>query len=243
MPAITAASLLDALDRGVRASSAERALLLLTVFRPEPYERLTAMPLGWVTARLLEFRAALIGPTLECLSDCRQCGVVIESAIPVAQLTAATGEPAPNSEMIRLQHDMYEIEFRLPASADLLGLEGDTTSASRGLGQRLISHASRAGEPVPVADLPAEVHGSLERAVLEHDPLAHVELELVCPGCGSRWMETLDVAEFVWQEVFTLGQRLLADVARLAYAFGWREAEILAMSDQRRRRYLELLPA
>ena len=51
------------------------------------------------------------------------------------------------------------------------------------------------------------------------------------------------IIHFVWNEFSTLAERVLHDVARLAYAFGWRESDILTMPDHRRRRYLELLPA
>jgi hypothetical protein len=239
----SSAELMDVLDRGVRASSAERALLLLETFRSEATDELAAMPLGWVTACLLEFRSVIIGPALECLSNCCACGTEVECNIPVKQLTAAVPERAASGESLRMLHDDYIVEFRLPGCADLVALEGNPDSAAQSLAQKIIGSVSRAGKAVPMAEVPAGVRTALERAVLEHDPLVSLELELSCPGCGREWTETLDIVDFIWRELSIIGQRLLTEVARLACAFGWRECDILAMSEQRRHRYLELLPS
>jgi hypothetical protein len=241
-----AVHLLDAWDAGARASSAQRALLLLQTVRPESLEELSLMPLGWIAAQVLTLRASLLGPTLVCLVNCRECDTMVESRVEIAQLTAlADRDPVASSEAAprRFLHADYQIEFRLPTSADLLRLHGEPREAALTFARSLVMRASHHDAAVAVADLPVEVNTGLARAVLEHDPLAQIELELTCPACRFSWSEPLQVTEFVWTEVSAFAQRLLTDVARLASAFGWREADILTMSDQRRRRYLELLPS
>jgi hypothetical protein len=238
-------NLIDAWDRGARASNAERALVLLATVWPEQAEQLAMMPLGWINAQLLELRHSLIGPMLECLSDCSQCGTSVECEVAIEQLTAIAAGKAPEASELRslqLEHDGYTIEFRLPTCGDLLAIRGDPKAAAPEFVQRLIGRVARHGDAIAPVDMPTELHMALEHAVIENDPLAHVELGLQCPGCGHRWMEALDVIDFVWRELSLFAQRLLLDVAQLAYAFGWREADILAMSDHRRRCYLELLP-
>jgi hypothetical protein len=241
-----AADLLDAWDGGARASSAQRALLLLQTVRPESLDELSALPLGWVAAELLTLRSSLLGPTLVCLVGCRQCHAVVESQVEIDQLTALAGEDPPAisaAAPLRFVQDDYLVEFRLPTSADLLLLRGDAREAGRTLAHALIVSASRDGVAVRAADLPIAVDAGLERAVLEHDPLARIELSVACPTCEFAWSEPLHVTEFVWTELSAFAQRLLQDVARLASAFGWREADILGMSATRRRFYLELLAA
>ena len=244
MPPPTNADLLNVWDKGERASQAERALLLLQTVRPEPGEQLAGMPLGWVTVQLLKIRAAMMGPTLVCLANCTKCDTIVECEIEIEQLTAmAKGNEAGGGGPLVIRHAGYVIEYRLPTCADLLALRGDPRAAALTLAGRLIGRATRSGGAIPPADLPAEFNAALESAVLENDPLAHLELGLECPSCGLRWTEALPVIDFVWSELTILAQRVLHDVARLAYAFGWRESDILAMTDQRRKRYLELLPA
>lgn len=246
MHAPTAADLLDAWDAGVRASPARRALLLLGTVRPEPPDRLAAMPVGWIAAQLLTLREALLGPTLVCLSDCRRCDMVLESTVEISQLTALASIEGPDgaqSSSISIQHDSYSIAFRLPTCADLLGLQGDPAAAARHLAHSLIVHAEHRDVVLAPEALPSELHAEVERMMLERDPLAQIELALSCSSCGWSGAESLHVADFVWTEIDAWAERTLGDVARLAQAFGWGERDILQMSSQRRHRYLELLPS
>ena len=74
----------------------------------------------------------------------------------------------------------------------------------------------------------------------EADPQADVQLALVCPACGHTWQATFEIVSFLWAELSAWAERTLADVHALASTYGWREADILAMSARRRQRYLEL---
>ena len=137
--------------RGARASSAQRALLLLQTVRPESLDELSALPLGWVAAELLTLRSSLLGPTLVCLVGCRQCHAVVESQVEIDQLTALAGEDPPAisaAAPLRFVQDDYLVEFRLPTSADLLLLRGDAREAGRTLAHALIVSASRDGVAV-----------------------------------------------------------------------------------------------
>ena len=73
------------------------------------------------------------------------------------------------------------------------------------------------------------------------DPQANVQLPLDCVDCGHRWLSSLDIVSFLWKEIDHFATTLLREVAALALAFGWREADILAMSDQRRQLYLQMI--
>jgi hypothetical protein len=50
----------------------------------------------------------------------------------------------------------------------------------------------------------------------------------------------LDAAALTWAQVRAAAGRLLGDIADLAAAFGWTEAEVLALPERRRAAYLEL---
>jgi hypothetical protein len=59
--------------------------------------------------------------------------------------------------------------------------------------------------------------------------------------CTYSWHAAFDIATYLATEVHTWASRQLREVHDLARAYGWSEAEILAMSPTRRRAYLELL--
>ena len=75
-------------------------------------------------------------------------------------------------------------------------------------------------------------------ALAESDPGAQTALRVRCP-CGSEWVGELDIRTVVWSDLTDWVGRTLTEVHQLARAYGWSEAEILAMSGWRRRWYLE----
>jgi hypothetical protein len=50
-----------------------------------------------------------------------------------------------------------------------------------------------------------------------------------------------DIVSFFWTELSAQAKRLLREVHTLARGYGWREADILAMSARRRQLYLDLV--
>ena len=68
---------------------------------------------------------------------------------------------------------------------------------------------------------------------------ADTMLDLRCVACGHSWQLAFDIAAFLWTEITASARRCLGDVHTLAWAYGWREADILAMSAARRGFYLE----
>jgi hypothetical protein len=69
--------------------------------------------------------------------------------------------------------------------------------------------------------------------------VADIELNFDCAACGHGWLDYLDIGTFFWEEFDRQAHRILNDVHRLAWAYGWDEQRILAMSSARRAAYLE----
>jgi hypothetical protein len=103
--------------------------------------------------------------------------------------------------------------------------------------------AVRDGKAVSAAELDEAVVAAVSDAIEALDPLAEVRLTLACAGCESSQSVLLDMASYLWAELLAEAERLLADVCFLARAYGWREADVLAMSGRRRQFYLDRRPA
>ena len=73
------------------------------------------------------------------------------------------------------------------------------------------------------------------------DPAANIRLGMRCTDCGHAWDAVLDIGACFWDELGTRARQLLESVHRLASAYGWREAETLALSPARRAAYLNLI--
>jgi hypothetical protein len=237
---LTAASLLDAWDRGQALAYDERANLLLATAHPQTTaEGWSQMPLGAREAQLLALRGRLFGRTLEGLSRCPGCGERVETSLDLA---AILGEAVDNPPELEHRADGIRVRFRLPTSADLAALSGasSTEDAVLALLGRCVLEAEDQGRRVGVAELPAPYRQALAEHMGDCDPLADIELDLRCPACGHTWQQPLDSAVFLWEEVGRHAVRLLREVDTLAKVYRWSEREILDLSPQRRRAYIEL---
>lgn len=242
MRPLAPAEVLDLCDRGHGRSATVRALLLLAAGSPgAEWEDLLALPLGERDRRLLRLRAATLGPHLEAQARCPACRETAEIDLDTADLLA-TGEAVPELEV---QQDALRLRVRPAASDDLLAAEscGGMEEARRRIAGRCLLDAWRGDEPLAVEELTARDLEIISGALAAADPGAELLLELRCPSCGAVWNELLDVAAFVWAELESRSRRVLVEVHLLARAYGWREADVLALSPSRRRRYLELLGA
>jgi len=106
-----------------------------------------------------------------------------------------------------------------------------------------VKRADSDGGEVAVEILPAPIADAIAARMSEADPQADVELSLTCPACGHAWLQPFDIASYLWAEIGDWAKRVLREVHALALAYGWDEADILAMSAQRRRMYLQMTGA
>lgn len=137
----------------------------------------------------------------------------------------------------------HAVRFRLLNSRDELALAGSGSLAEAR--QRLVARCvletrSPAGERVSTAALSTSDLEAVAARITASDPLAELQLALSCPACGHSWSAGFDIGAYFWREIDAWAGRLLQEVHLLAAAYGWREADILALSPWRRRCYLAL---
>ncbi len=242
MRSIRASELLAVWEHGQRLSPARRALALLATTEPEtPIDDLARLSIGARDARLLALREVLFGPRLEGRTTCAGCGKPLAVDFRTPDIRRRPVMPAQNAGMV--QHDGYEVRFRLPDSTDLLSIaeEGDAGSALSALRERCVLGAAAGGESRPAFGLPPAVAAALEERMACLDPDADIQLALRCPDCGHGWEARFDIVSFLWTELDAWARRLLGQVHELAAAYGWREGDILALSPLRRQLYLGLV--
>lgn len=246
MRPLTAQELLDAWERGLAGSPVQRALALVSAACPETApEDLARESVGRRDARLLALREWAFGPQLVSVASCPACGERLETSFDVRDIQVQDPEAAPDGPL-SVSVAGCELTFRLPDSRDMAALAGaeSVDGARRRLFERcLLGARGEEGEEAALDSLPGEALQAVTARMAEADPQADVELSLHCPACGNGWLAPFDIASFFWTEVDTWAQRLLYEIHALAYAYGWREAEILALSPWRRRAYLELIGA
>lgn len=241
MRALTTSELLTVWETGSSFSAPRRALLLLSTAAPDlSGDSLGQLSVGQRDDLLLQLRAATFGPQLEATSGCPKCGEQLEISLDTGELRSSAHHPT--GELLTLDCANHSLTFRPPNAFDLVEISTmpDLLCAEAGLLRRCVLSA-RTGDRLLASDeLPASVLAALSERLAEIDPAADLRFSLNCPACKQGWEENFDIVSFFWRELEAWSARILREVHTLASAYGWSEAEIVALSPARRRLYLEM---
>ena len=242
MRTLSAPELLDVWERGNVQSSVNRALSLLSAACPEASaDSLTKLSICERDARLLTLREWTFGSQLIGIATCPDCRERLELKFNVADIQVAP-ESEPTEEMT-IDVAGYDVRFRLPNSLDIDAIADhkDVDVAREELLESCLLSVYHNGEEIPSDHLPASLVEAIVERMAEADHQADVELALSCPSCRHQWHATFDIVSFFWSEINAWAYRILREVHTLARAYGWREADILAMSPWRRQFYLKMV--
>ena len=229
MLGLSNAALLELCDRGRHASPVERGLLLLGAAQPgaDP-AALAELSIPRRDAAVLAWRRRIFGAELPCFVECPHCREELEFDFDADTLLAVATADEPQAIAVG------EHLLRLPNSGDLIAAAtiADSHVATRRLLQRccLDGGADDAWSDVWMDEA--------EQALSSHAGASDTSFQFDCESCGHAWQASFDVCAYFWEEIERHGQALLDGIDRLARAYGWSEAAILALSDARRAAYL-----
>lgn len=249
MAALTAQTLLQAWEHAQAEHPLRRPQVLLCAAWPEADAGAWGtMPLGARDAHLFRLYERLFGPELDTVADCPHCRERLQTRLSTRDLSAPQdGADAVDATPAWLHCDGFDLTYRLPANEDLLALAEARSeaaeSAMRSLLARCVIDARHAGEPAAAAELPDAVVRRLQHDMARRDPGADTTVTLNCPACGHGFQRRFDIGTYLWEEVDDWAQRTLGEVHLLAGAYGWSEAQILALSAARRSHYIALVLA
>lgn len=230
MRATSGTDILALWERAQAASPDEVARALVAYARPDlSPDELAALPLGRRDRTLLDLRAAVLGPEMTLRAACPRCGEPIEAEIPDLRGEAP---PASAGEHV-VNVGEHSARFRLPTGADAAAAAAAVDPEAELLRRCVLA---------PASALAPELAAAVLSAMAELDPDADLQLALACPACDHAWVAAFDVIAFFRAELTAWATRLVHEVAGLARAYGWREADILEMSPARRQLYLALAP-
>ena len=240
MRAPAAAALLAAWESGFSLAAPARPLALLALGTDAVDGKLADDPtVGERDRRLLRLRARVFGNALTALVSCPRCGEPAEVALAISDLLleSVPGEAGEHT----LEAAGRAVRFRLPTAGDLVAAAAlDEVALARAA---ILDRCLLSVDGVPAADAPPLselVVGKVAEAMAAADPQAGVELAIDCPECDAGWCAPFDIGAFFWAELHAWAQRTLLDVHTLARAYGWREADVLALSSARRKLYVEM---
>jgi hypothetical protein len=235
---ISESDLLRVWEEGIAQPPAGRALVLLAAADPgADVRQLAHLTLGQREELLLDLREECFGSEFQGRADCPRCAEPLEITMDASQLRAEWSSEAPAEGTVHAAG--YDVRFRLPTSRDALAVDPGDAHGPRRMLARCVLSATLAGAAVPTEALAAEVLDAVAVAMAGLDSRIDVRVMLTCPVCRHDWAPALDIASYLWTEVDAAARRLLHAVHVLACAYGWTEADVLAVSPWRRQAYLQ----
>lgn len=238
----TASQLLTVWEQGRSQTPVQRAFSLLALAAPDRSpDELARYRIGRRDRELLGLRERIFGPHFAGIAVCPACGEELEVDFPAAGINTPSEPDA--AELYSLHLDGYELTFRLPTCDDLVSLRPGASALENksALLQNCVTEVRTKGQSSPTALLPEKMMDAVSERMAQLDPQGDLQLDLTCPKCGHLWPAPLDIVSYLWREIHAWAGRTLGEIHLIASAYGWREADILALSPQRRQTYLELI--
>jgi hypothetical protein len=213
------------------------------------------LSLGDRDVLLLHARQLTFGGRIDCELPCPGCGERMDFQLQVDGLLLDRDSQDRThyfEETMNTGTERVRVRFRLPCGADLEQAfrSGQTDAAMaeivlklavESLGWEGMPEDARSTSAIAVREWPAGLAARISERMAELDPQAEMALQLTCPACGHIFTTSFDIGDYFFHELIAREHGRYRDVHELALAYHWSEAEILNMSSQKRRMYLDLL--
>jgi hypothetical protein len=185
---------------------------------------------------VLALRRALSGDELECVCPCA-CGETLELTLSIGDLVSGeTAEPLPRTAEAALGSG-GTVRVRAASGADQERAAEQARTDPEGAVRGLVAGC--------VVEPSEELDGdrlALASELLEQlDPGAEILLRGSCPSCGAELVALLDPGSYLWTELERWNEALDLEIHTLASHYHWSEGDIVALTPERRARYLELV--
>ncbi len=150
-------------------------------------------------------------------------------------------QPEPSSPLFCRPDPETELELRLPNGLDQLNWINNLDDTTDNWFSKMASSlVSRVNGEIPSQRFQVSENwlDSIGKALEQHDDLMTFEIKTSCPACGEDLLIDLDLEEKLLEMLSTEQKLLLKQIHRLALAYHWTEADIVALPKKRRQYYL-----
>jgi hypothetical protein len=254
---ITGADQAILLDGRSLTLPAERTTILLAAatcaigeIRPVSRDVVRSLTVGDRERIVLALYAVTFGPHLDVVTHCTDpsCGELFELPLKLDDMLQTPEQTAASPEhalVVATEAGSFHVKFRLPNGADQeivarIGRTDLSNATDRLLTQCIISVIDPSECSVSPQRVLHMLRGPLEDAIRTLDRGADASTTVSCPSCGHNVPVLFDAFALLTTEL-ARSDALYLEVDRLARAYHWSEADILALPITRRRHYLTLL--
>jgi hypothetical protein len=231
-----------------------RCLLRLGGISPVPPEVVRELQVADRQYLLLRVRQATFGDLVRANLFCPwpDCGERVSldfsiDAVPVEEARDRAPAYTMTLSAAAAGGEPTEVAFRLPNGADQEALAGRVEANEAEALTLLLARCVRrigADEPPGVdrmAALSAPARREIEDRMYQLAARVEQAMEATCARCGRAFVAPLDIHRFVLGELRTDRDLLYREVHYLAYHYHWSEHEIMAMTRDKRRTYIDVL--
>lgn len=206
---------------------------------------------------LLKLRQITFGNFIQAVVNCPEsnCKEKIDIDFNISDIHFANKNDVAGYYRIKLSDaacaqaeiNKPDVEFRLPNGADQeaaanFAFNNPAEVLSLLLTRCILRYAGSSDlglEQVRV--MPALVRLEIEKAIEERAGDTELSMTTQCPHCAHQFDIPFDIQDFFFSELGSSRQRLYQEVHYLAYHYHWSESEIMSMSKDKRKQYVELL--
>jgi hypothetical protein len=185
------------------------------------------------------------------------CGVQVSADFPVSSVPveeppyrAASHTMTLSAQALAAGTDLGgdgEVCFRLPDGSDQEELSDllayNEAEALTGLLCRCVQRLGpyRPPDLEQISGLSALARAEVEEQMRKVAPKVEQTMTAVCVGCGRTFVAPFDVQRFLLGELRTDSQLLYQEVHYLAFHYHWSEREIMELTRDKRRTYIDVL--
>lgn len=208
---------------------------------------------------LLKLREATFGPDIRGTLLCPWpgCGRKVDIDFSIADIPVVPSRDKGPLYTIQLSEDaalkqcdngtVRNISFRLPNGADqeavMSFFRGNPARAFSLLLELCIHSVGGHVNPGPelLGRLSPAARLEIEQEMERVAPSVNLDMEVECAECKRLFTAPFDIQDYFFGELRTDEDMLFREVHYLAYHYHWSEREIMAMTKDRRRKYIEVL--
>lgn len=235
-------ALLDVLPRQRHPAMATDILVRCVAFSEGDgaAEIVRGLTVGDREALLWHVRRLSVGEPIDATIVCASCHDKATVELVVSDLLH---DPYPSWAPTFVERIAgHMVELRLPTGSDQEQLAQRGVTEPEAAVETLLARCVVAVDGAPASSPQLSgVADAVSERLAALDPQAEALLTTTCPSCGEVVEATLDAAAFLIEEVARRASSLLAHVHVIACAYGWSESDIVAMTPDRRQRYLDLI--
>ncbi len=202
---------------------------------------------------LLKLREATFGPRFQGAVPCPwpDCGEQVGIAFTVADVPVEPAIGAGPHYELELSPDATpdrspearRVVFRLPNGGDQERLSPLLAANEAAALTALLAACvvSVGGEAADAQALSPRARQEIEREMERVAPRVELVMTARCVECGREFSAPFDLPSFFFGELRVTEEQLVREVHYLAFHYHWSEDEIMGMTRDRRRRYIDVL--